>query len=132
MSDGQTLPSLLWRNAQRWPHRPAWRHKYLGIWQTLTWSVFAARTRGIALGLAAHGFEPGDRLAVLGDNRPDLYAALLAVQAIGGVGVPLDPVSEDAQLTAILGDCRAAFAVADTADQATRLQSLADAAGQAI
>jgi long-chain acyl-CoA synthetase len=132
MNDGQTLPSLLWRNAQRWPNRPAWRHKYLGIWQTRTWSAFAARTRGIALGLAARGLQHGDRLAVLGDNRPDLYAALIAAQALGGVGVPLDPVSEQDRLAAILADCRAGFAVADTADQATRLQSLADAAEQPI
>jgi long-chain acyl-CoA synthetase len=91
MSHGSTLSSLLLRNAERWPHRPAWRDKRLGIWQTQSWSDFAARVGDIALGLAAHGFGHGHRLAVLGDNRPDLYAAVLAAQSLRGIGVPLDP-----------------------------------------
>ena len=127
MNDGNTLPRLLARNAAQWPHRPAWRHKYLGIWQTQTWSAFARRCNDIARGLAAQGFGRGDRLAVLGDNRPDLYAALLAAQTLGGVGVPLDPEMESARLTAVLEDARVSIAVADTVEQADRLRSLADA-----
>jgi len=127
MSDTNTLPGLLARNASRWPHRPAWRHKRLGIWQTQNWSAFARRCDGIAAGLAAQGFARGDRLAVCGDNRPDLYAALLAAQSLGGVGVPLDPDAEPARLTEILRDARISVAIADSVEQAERLRSVADA-----
>lgn len=124
MSSGETLPRLLWRNAARWPDRPAWRHKRLGIWQAVTWSAFAARVRGIALGLAAEGFGAGDRLAVLGDNRPDLYAAMLAAQALGGAAVPLDPDADTGAVAAIVDDAGVSVAVADTPDQAERLSAL--------
>jgi len=127
MNRADTLPRLLARNAARWPHRPTWRHKRLGIWETQTWAAFAQRCNDIAGGLAANGFTRGDRLAVLGDNRPDLYAALLAAQSLGGVGVPLDPDTDSARLAAILQDARAGIAIADTVDQADRLVSLADA-----
>jgi long-chain acyl-CoA synthetase len=124
MSVASTLPRLLRRNAAQWPDRPAWRHKRLGIWQTLTWSGFAALSGDLALGLAAQGFGPGDRLAVLGDNRPELYAALLAAQTLGGVGVPLDPDAPPARLAAILTESGPRVLVVDTEDEARRLPSL--------
>ena len=122
MTDSTTLPRLLWHNAQEWPNRPAWRHKRLGIWQTLSWSAFATRTWDIALGLAEHGFGRGDRLAVAGDNRPDLYAALLAAQTLGGAGVPLDPEADPASFPAILQDAGASLVLADTIELAERLR----------
>lgn len=128
MTGGPALPSLLARNAAQWPQRPAWRHKRLGIWHTQSWSSFAGRTYQIAYGLAANGFARFDRLAVLGDNRPDLYAALLAAQCLGGVGMPLDPDMPDAALSAIVADTAARFVVADTVDQAERAAALAHGA----
>lgn len=124
MSDADTLPRLLDRNATRWPRLPAWRHKRLGIWQTQTWDDFSARSNDIAWGLAEGGFGRGDRLAVLGDNRPDLYAALIAAQALGGAGVPLDPEADPAALTAILEDAAVSVLIADTMDQARNVQQL--------
>ena len=64
------------------------REKRGGIWQVLTWSDYAALVSRFAAGLAAHGFGRGDRLAVIGDNRPRLYAAMLAAQSLGGAVVP--------------------------------------------
>ncbi len=104
MNGADTLPRLLARNASRWPHRPAWRHKRLGIWETETWAGFAQRCHDLAVGLAANGFGRGARLAVLGDNRPALYATLLAAQSVGGVGVPLDPDTDSLRLAAIIDD----------------------------
>ncbi len=126
MNGADTLPRLLTRNAARWPRRPAWRHKRLGIWETQTWAAFAGRCHDLAVGLAANGFGRGDRLAVLGDNRPALYAALLAAQSVGGVGVPLDPDADPLRLAAIMADACVSMVIADTADQADRLVSLTD------
>ena len=71
-----------------------------------------ALVRDIALGLAAHGFRRGDRLAVLGDNRPRLYAAILAAQSLGGVALPLDPEADPARLASLLRDAGASAAIA--------------------
>lgn len=127
MNDGSTLVQLLSSNAARWPNRPAWRHKRLGIWETQNWAAFARRCNDIARGLAVNGFARHDRLAVLGDNRPDLYAALLAAQSLGGVGVPLDPDTDTSRLTAIIADARVSIAITDTAHQADRVLALAEA-----
>src|SRR5256714_625247 len=84
-----TFPKLLMHHAEVRPERPAIREKDLGIWQTWTWRRFADEARALAHGLAASGFRRGDHLAIVGDNRPRLYAAVCAAQCLGGIAVPL-------------------------------------------
>src|SRR5262245_36813042 len=87
--DLDTFPKLGLANAQRFPGKIALREKDLGIWQSYTWADYFARAKRIALGLASLGFVRGDKVAIVGDNRPELYWAVLATQALGGVPVPL-------------------------------------------
>ena len=89
MSAEATLPGLLRRNAQTIPERTAIREKRLGIWQALSWRAYWQVVHRFASGLAAIGFRRGDKLAVIGDNRPRLYAAQLAAQCLGGIAVPV-------------------------------------------
>jgi long-chain acyl-CoA synthetase len=77
------------------------------------------------LGLAAHGFGRGDRLAVVGDNRPGLYAALLAAQSLGGIGVPLDPDAAPDALATVVADAGVSVIACDTFDQAALMRSAA-------
>ena len=92
-----TFPKLLLNHAAVRGNRPAMREKDLGIWQTWSWAEVAAEVRAIACGLAARGFARGDRLAIIGDNRPRLYWSMAAAQCLGGVPVPLyqDAVAEE-------------------------------------
>ena len=73
------------------------REKDYGIWQTWTGRRSPTRCASLACGLAALGFRRGDKLAIIGDNRPRLYWAMAAAQALGGVPVPLyqDAVAEE-------------------------------------
>src|SRR5690349_21721719 len=87
--DLDTFPKLVRANAQRMPRSVAIREKDYGIWQASTWADYLANARAIALGLASLGFRRGDKVAIVGDNRPELYWAVVATQALGGVPVPL-------------------------------------------
>src|SRR6266496_1106900 len=95
--DLDTFPRLLLQNARVRGARPAIREKDLGIWQSWTWADVAREVRALACGLAARGFARGERLAIIGDNRPRLYWAMAAAQCLGGIPVPLyqDAVSEE-------------------------------------
>ena len=77
-----TFPRRLAHHAAVRPRHPATREKYLGIWQTWTWSEVAAEVRALACGLASIGFARGDHLAIVGDNRPRLYWSMLAAQCV--------------------------------------------------
>jgi long-chain acyl-CoA synthetase len=84
-----TFPKLLAYHAQVRGERPAIREKDLGIWQTWTWKEFADEVRALACGLAAQGLKRGEHIAVVGDNRPRIYAAIAAAQCLGAIPVPL-------------------------------------------
>ena len=92
-----TFPKLILHHARVRSERPAIREKDLGIWQTWTWSQVAREVRALACGLAASGLARGERVAIVGDNRPRLYWAMAAVQSLGGIPVPLyqDAVAEE-------------------------------------
>ncbi|HVJ25203.1 MAG TPA: AMP-binding protein, partial [Burkholderiales bacterium] len=92
-----TFPKLLMHHAQVRGSRPAMREKDRGIWQTWTWKRFADEVRALAGGLHAVGLRRGAHVALVSDNRPRLYAAMCAVQCLGGVPVPLyqDAVAEE-------------------------------------
>ena len=45
--------------------------------------------RALAGGLRELGFGPGDKLAIVGDNRPRLYWSIVAAQCLGGIPVPV-------------------------------------------
>src|SRR5258708_34407163 len=88
LAGADTFPKALLVNAKGFADRAANREKDLGIWQTWTWSQALDQVRALALGLAAMGFRRGDKLAIVGDNRPPLYWASTAAQAPGGVPGP--------------------------------------------
>ena len=77
--------------------------------------------RAFACGLAALGFTRGDKLAIIGDNRPQLYWAMIAAQALGGVPVPLYQDSVAEEMTYILDETDAGFAVVEDQEQVDKL-----------
>ncbi|MGH2945536.1 MAG: AMP-binding protein [Solirubrobacteraceae bacterium] len=87
-----TFPQLLRRLAAgRGARRHALREKRYGIWQPHTWADYEQRVRHFACGLASMGFERGETLAILGDNRPEWVISELAAQSLGGRSVGLYP-----------------------------------------
>ena len=121
-----TFPKLLAANARIRGGKPASREKDYGIWQTWTWSEVADEIRALACGLAALGFKRGDRLAIIGDNRPHLYWAMPAAQAVGGVPVPVyqDSVADEMQYVLEHAECR--FAVVENQEQVDKLLEIKD------
>jgi len=116
-----TFPRLLMQHAKVRPGRPAMREKAYGIWQTYTWAEVAENVRAIACGLAELGFRRGDRLAIIGDNRPRLYWSVAACQCLGGIPVLLyqDAVAEE--MAYVLQDAEIRFAVVEDQEQVDKM-----------
>jgi long-chain acyl-CoA synthetase len=121
-----TLPKLLLDRAARPGGRPAMREKEYGIWQTYTWRDYAARVRDFALGLRELGFGRGATLAVVGDNRPQLYWAEAAAQALGGIPVPLYQDAIAAEMHYVLEHAGCAVVVAEDQEQVDKILELRD------
>jgi long-chain acyl-CoA synthetase len=116
-----TVPKLLFDHAAKRPRRPAMREKDLGIWQSWTWAAAAREIGDLAQGLAALGFRRGDKLGIIGDNRPRLYWALTAAQCLGGVPVPVYQDAIAAEMEFVLDHAEVRFVVAEDQEQVDKL-----------
>ena len=125
-STGETFPRCLLEQAQRNGEKPAIREKYLGIWQTWTWREVSEEVRALACGLAATGIKRGDKLALIGDNRPRLYWSMSAAQCLGAIPVPMyqDSVADELQFVVEHAEVR--FAVAENQEQVDKLLEIKD------
>ena len=121
-----TLPQFLVRNAARHPKAPALREKDRGIWQEWTWTDYLDHVRAIALGLVNLGVGRGDKIALLSDNRPQLYATMLAAQAVGGVPVPLYQDSIAREIQYVIDHADAKFVYAEDQEQVDKVLDLKD------
>ncbi|HEV2900865.1 MAG TPA: AMP-binding protein [Pseudaminobacter sp.] len=121
-----TFPKYLLLNAQRFGGRPAMRHKDYGIWQSWTWSEQLEEIRAFALGLQALGLGHGDKIAVVGANRPRLYWTFAAAQSMGAVPVPVyaDAVAEE--MAYVLNHAGVRFAVVQDQEQVDKIRSFSD------
>jgi len=123
----QTLPSLphyLLRNAETRPDKVAMRHKDLGIWHEWTWSEMLEEIRAFSLGLLELGLRPGERVAIVGANRPRLYWTFAAVQCALGVPVPIYADSVAEEMVYVLEHAGVRFAVCQDQEQVDKVVSV--------
>jgi long-chain acyl-CoA synthetase len=121
-----TFPRLLMHHARVRGGRPAVREKDMGIWQTWTWAQVADEVTALACGLAERGFRRGDHLAIVGDNRPRLYWAMAAAQALGGVPVPLYQDAVGQEMVFVLQDAEIRIAFVEDQEQVDKLLEIKD------
>jgi long-chain acyl-CoA synthetase len=126
MAEAKTLPGLVIENSKSRASKPAMRERYLGIWETYSWSDYADQVAALALGLKAEGFGAGDKLAVIGDNRPRLYWAQLAAQALGGAAVPVYQDSIADELAYVIANADVSIIVAEDQEQVDKMLSIED------
>lgn len=116
-----TFPKLMLEHAARRPGAPALREKEYGIWQTMSWAELATLVRHLAGGLAQAGLQRGQHLVVVGENRPRLYATMLAAQSLGAVPVPLYQDAVAAEFVYPINNAEVAFAVVEDQEQVDKM-----------
>ncbi len=119
-----TFPKLIALNAQVRPARIAFRHKDFGIWQSWTWHDVHENIRAFAAGLHALGLKRGDKLAILGSNRPRLYWSMAAAQWLGAVPVPVYSDSVAEEIAYVLAHAEVTHAVVQDQEQVDKLLSI--------
>ena len=116
-----TFPRLLIEHARQRGDRPAIREKDRGIWQTYSWKQVLEQVQSLACGLHTLGLRRGETLAIVGDNRPRLYWAMDAAQALGAIPVPLyqDAVAEE--MAYVLSNAEVRIAIVEDQEQVDKL-----------
>jgi long-chain acyl-CoA synthetase len=112
-----TLPDLLLTHARERPDAPAIREKRRGRWHEYSWREYADRVTRAAGGLEQLGVQPGDRVAIHGENRPEWVIADLAIQGIGAISVGVYPTSPAAEVEYLLSHSESVVLIAEDEEQ---------------
>jgi len=133
VSPSDTLPKLLLRNALKLGHgKVALREKEFGLWQSFTWQDYLDHVRYFSLGLVSLGLEKGDKVAIVGDNRPEWVFAELAAQSAGAIPLGIYQDSTPKEVGYIIDHSDAKFVVAEDQEQVDKILELKESIPKVI
>jgi long-chain acyl-CoA synthetase len=122
-----TLPKLLAQNAKKFGDKKiAIREKEFGIWQEITWKDYYENVKALSLGLVSMGFDRGDKIAILGDNRPEWIYTELAAQAAGGISAGIYPDSLPEQVRYVIDHSDARLVTVEDQEQTDKILEVKD------
>jgi len=115
------FPTLFFEQAERLKERIALRHKDFGIWHRISWREYAAGVREVAAGLISLGVGHGDRVSILGENRPEWLISDLAVMTIGGVTCGIYTTSSPEEVAYIVGHSESKIIFIENEEQVDKI-----------
>lgn len=122
-----TIPKLFVRQCARYgKDKVAMREKEFGIWRPFTWQDYYDNVKYLCLGFVALGLERGDKVAMIGDNRPEGLWAEMAALCAGGVGVWLFQDCMMEEVKYIIDHSDAKFFVGETQEEVDKALSIKD------
>jgi long-chain acyl-CoA synthetase len=116
-----TFPKLLKTKAEEMNEKVALREKDFGIWQEYTWESYYENVKAFTYGLLELGFERGDRLALIGDNRPEWIFSALAAQSAGGISVGIYQDSLPNEIVYLINHSNIKIVVVEDQEQVDKL-----------
>jgi long-chain acyl-CoA synthetase len=122
-----TLPKLLKKNAEKYgDRRIAMRVKDRGVWQRFTWKDYYENVKYFSLGLISLGMKRGDKISILGENKPEIFWAELGTQAVGGTMVGIFTDCTPPEVKFYVADSDSTFVVAHDQEQVDKLLQIKD------
>ena len=122
------LVSMFFDQADRFGDAPLLWAKKDGAYRLMSWRQVADQVGGLRRGLKSLGVEPGDRVVVVSENRPEWLIADLAIMAAGAITVPAYVTNTVENHLHVLVDSGAETAIVSTDRLAGRLLPAAEKA----
>lgn len=120
-SEQLTFPRLLLQHARERGQQAAMREKDLGIWQIFTWQQVAEQVEAIANAFIENGVAKGEHIGIVGENRPRLYMAMMAAQAVGAIPVPMYQDAVAQEMVHVLKDADLRVVVVENQEQVDKM-----------
>jgi long-chain acyl-CoA synthetase len=99
-----SVPGLCLTAVMRHNKSDALNYRADGKWLNVPAETFNERVKNCALGLASLGIRPGDRIALLSENRPEWSIVDMAILSLGAINVPIYTTQAIEQIDYILSD----------------------------
>jgi len=120
----RTIADLLPRAAAQFGDRVALKHKAGGEWRDVTYAEVGEIVTEIGLGLIDLGIEPGERVCILANTRPEWTYADFAITATGAAVVPIYPTNSPEECEWVAGNSDAVAVVAEDATQVAKIEAV--------
>jgi long-chain acyl-CoA synthetase len=113
-------------HARTRPEAVALRDKHLGVWRPWTWAHYWNQVQLFGHALLARGVEPGDRVAIHSENRPEWLVADMGALAVRAASVGLYPTNPAPEVGYLLADSGAVLLVAEDQEQVDKALAVLD------
>jgi len=120
------FPELFFHQVQRLGDRVALRYKDYGIWNRITWKEYGQMVREIAAAFLSAGVRPGDRISILGDNRPEWLVCHLGAMTAGGVTCGIYPTSSPEEITYVVRHSESRILFVENEEQVEKILQVID------
>ncbi len=111
------LPQQLRHWARTRPDDTALRQKTFGVWQAISWAEYERQSRWFGLGLLQLGLQPGQCVAVLGENCREWVYAELGAAMVGAITAGVYPTSPASEVEYLLALAEAPIIVCEDQEQ---------------
>jgi long-chain acyl-CoA synthetase len=120
-----TIPKLFLNQCRRYGrNKVAMREKEFGIWRPFTWQDYYDNVKYLSLGMVSLGLKRGDKVAMIGDNRPEGLWSEMAALCAGGVGVWLFQDCMMEEVKYIIDHSDAKFFIGETQEEVDKALAL--------
>src|SRR5215208_1278105 len=119
-----TIADLIERAAERHTGSPALRHKHGGAWNDVSYTELGETVSEVGRGLIDLGIEPGDRVAILCQTRPEWTFADFGITSTGAVAVPIYPTNSPEECQWVAGNSEARVVVCEDAEQVAKIRAV--------
>jgi long-chain acyl-CoA synthetase len=127
ISKDLTIPKLFLRQCKKYgKNKVAMREKEFGIWIPFTWQDYLENVKHLCLGMVSLGLKRGDKVAMIGDNRPEGLWAEMAALCAGGIGVWLFQDCMMDEVKYIVDHSDAKFFVGETQEEVDKALAIKD------
>jgi long-chain acyl-CoA synthetase len=119
-----TIPALFFSQAERLAKAPLFYFRQDGWYQPITWAQARDTVESLSAYLLNLPLNPGDRVLLLSENRPEWGMADLAIQAVRASTVPIYPSLMEADIHLIAIDCQPTACIVSTPEQAKKVEAI--------
>ncbi|MBI4965567.1 MAG: AMP-binding protein [Desulfomonile tiedjei] len=124
--EAQSFPELFFKQVERKKDAVALRHKEYGIWKRISWTEYGTRAKEVAAALISSGIQPGDAVAILGDNCPEWLFCHIGTMSAGGVTCGVYPTSAAEQVAYVVGHSEAKVLFVEDEEQVDKVLQILD------
>jgi long-chain acyl-CoA synthetase len=129
-ASGPAIVNTLATRVRDWaelaPDQVSLRHKHLGIWREVTWRDYWETVQTAAHALIDLGIEPGDRVAIHSENRPEWLYTDVATVGVRAATVGFYPTNPPAEVAYLLRHSGAKVLVVEDQEQLDKALAVAD------